>query len=433
MAPPVTPSPHRFMIKNDTPGSLLAGSQFNATPRFNFTPTSQSEFIKETPKFVINPIKFQTLTENKTIKNDIPKFSLNSSDVQASTGKKQALNEIPKFILNPSNFQVSSEKKTVKNDTPKFSLNSSDIQASIGKKTIQNEFPKFILNLPEFQVPTQKKFIQGESIEIESDNSSESGMSLNDNSFTEIWSESKSEINEAPASKRRRKMLSPGAFEKPALLINEANRLRNESEDVLLPLPATPTLLSPKPKKLDQIRAPRFLISSPDHMLSSRVTKENLIFAKPPVFRSLDQSTEQDPQLDPNPDLFSPHRRGEKYIIGGLAAELRNWLVNIKSSLPTSQKGGKDPWLVQIFVEDFNGSSKLGMLLVKGRRLPITEAENKDFVGEVNIILASEMSSIGLQKSSNVEKGRIIGIKGPIWEVNIENEKWAVGVDWKVI
>ncbi|POS83008.1 hypothetical protein EPUL_004533, partial [Erysiphe pulchra] len=407
MAPPVTPSPHRFMIKNDTPGPMLAGSQFNATPRFNFTPTSQTKSIKETPKFVFNP--FHTSTENKPVKNDIPKFSL-KSDFQASSGKKPAQNEIPKFVLNPSDFQISTENKTIKNGTTLFSLNSIDFPATTGKKPTQHD-----------------------SIEIESDNSSESGMSLNEDSFTEIrsGSESKSEINEEPASKRRKKPLSPRSFEKPIWLKNEANKLRRKSDDVIMPLPATPTLSSSKPKNFDQIKVPRFLISSPDHMLTSKVLKENLIFAKPPVFRPPDLTTQQNFQTDPNPDLFSPHRRGEKYIGGGLAAELRNWLVNIKSSIPTSQKGRKDPWLFEILVEDFNGSNRIGMILVKGRRLQVTGVEKKDFVGEVKIILASEISSIGLQKSSNVEKGRIIGIKGPIWEVTIQNEKWAVGVDWK--
>ncbi|RKF62648.1 hypothetical protein OnM2_031009 [Erysiphe neolycopersici] len=412
MAPPLTPSPHRFTIKNDTPGSVLAGSQFNTTRRFNFTPTSQTKSFKETPKFVLNPLNLLALTENKIVKNDNPKFSLSSSDFLIPTGKKTAHNEIPKFILNSSDFKVPT-----------------------GIKPTQNEIPKFVLNPAQPQVSNGKKLCQGDSIEIESDNSSESGITLNEESDTAVRSESesKSEIIEEPASKRRKKLLLPRSFEKSSWLKNEASKLRIEYDDVLLPLPVTPTLPSPKPQKIDQIRVPRFLISLPDQMSTSRVMNENLIFAKPPVFRPPDPTTQQDLQSDPNPDLFSPHRRGEKYIIGGLAAELRNWLVNIKSSSPTFQKGGKDPWLVEILVEDLNANSKIGMILVKGRRLQTTGVEKKEFVSAVKIILANEISSIGLQKSSNVEKGMKIGIRGPIWEVTIENEKWGVGVDWKVI
>lgn len=389
MAPPVTPSPHRFMVKKDEPNSAPAGSQFVHTPRYRFTTNYSNKTIKETPKFVLNPSNFEK-----------------------SSGKKPIQNQIPKFILNP----LESEK-------------------SPGKKPIQPQNPKFFLKQSEFEKSIGKILFQGDKIDTESEDASDLGKNLNEDSCIEIRpkDERKYGICDEPASKRRRRTLSPALLDKSVALENEAKKLIDESNDMLLPSPVTPAPSLSKSKLVDHIRTPRFLISSPDPMFNSSVMKEKLIFAKPPVFRPPDTYTQSDIFSDPNPEQFSPHRRGDKYVTGGLAAELRNWLVNIKSSIPTSQINGKDQWLLKIMVENFIEGSRAGMILVSGRKLKTLGAENKDFAGDAKVILASEITSLGHQRNTDIVKGKIIGIKGPIWEVTIKNEKWAVGVDWKLI
>merc|ERR1712098_382859 len=78
------------------------------------------------------------------------------------------------------------------------------------------------------------------------------------------------------------------------------------------------------------------------------------------------------------------------------------------------------------------------MTMVRGRQIHALDVlgevgEMADTVGGVKVILAGEGAGTGLQKGSAVEVGKMMGIKGPVWEVVVEGVKWGVGVDWKVL
>ncbi len=122
---------------------------------------------------------------------------------------------------------------------------------------------------------------------------------------------------------------------------------------------------------------------------------------------------------------------------GGLAAEVRDWLVNIESTISSKDAGkkGDDEWLVRVVVDEVSGGSRAGMTLVRGRQVHSMDGEGgkMDKVSEVRVILAGEGGGTGLQKGSKVELGKRVGITGPVWEVMIEGIKWGVGVDWKVL
>lgn len=125
------------------------------------------------------------------------------------------------------------------------------------------------------------------------------------------------------------------------------------------------------------------------------------------------------------PEQFSPHRRGQKYLAGGLAAEVRDWLVNLESAIPQKKD---EPWVVRIVVDEVSGGGRAGMTLIKGQqKQPDGTVDNP---GVVKVILAGEGAGSGLQRGSMVEAGKTVGIKGPVWEVLLEGEKWGVGVDW---
>jgi len=126
-------------------------------------------------------------------------------------------------------------------------------------------------------------------------------------------------------------------------------------------------------------------------------------------------------------------------VPGGLAAEVRDWLVNIEGTIPATKKKGDDEWLVRIVVEEVSGSSRAGMTLIRGRQIHGFQSDGEGGggemvgrAGEVKVILAGEGAGTGLQKGSRVEVGICVGIKGPVWEVVIDGERWGVGVDWKV-
>ena len=213
---------------------------------------------------------------------------------------------------------------------------------------------------------------------------------------------------------------------------DEDNHDQNDSMTSSLPILSSP----PAPRRPISTTAPRFLHSTPALPSASLPSNtQQTTFLKPPRFRPPDPSEQEQTRTDPLPDQFSPHRRGQKYLAGGLAAEVRDWLVNIDSAIPASaaQKIKDDPWTVKIVVDEISGGGRTGMTLVRGRQVYSDGGVGiVDYSGVVKVILAGEGAATGLQKAAKVEVGKIVGVKGPAWEVMIEGEKWGVGVDWKV-
>lgn len=73
--------------------------------------------------------------------------------------------------------------------------------------------------------------------------------------------------------------------------------------------------------------------------------------------------------------------------------------------------------------------------MVRGRHINSGNGEGEmvDHLGYVQVILAGEGQGSGLQRGEKVERGRMVGIRGPVWEVFVGGVKWGVGVDWKVL
>jgi len=80
---------------------------------------------------------------------------------------------------------------------------------------------------------------------------------------------------------------------------------------------------------------------------------------------------------------------------------------------------------VKLVIEEVSGGSKAGMTMLMGR-----QGEGSPVM---RVLLAGEGEGTGLQRGAKAEVGRKVGIKGPIWDVMIDGEKWGVGVDWKVL
>ena len=71
------------------------------------------------------------------------------------------------------------------------------------------------------------------------------------------------------------------------------------------------------------------------------------------------------------------------------------------------------------------------MTLVKGRQ--VQDGEVVDRLGVVRVMLAGEGMGNGMQKGAKAEAGKIVGLKGPVWDVVVEGVRWGVGVEWKVL
>lgn len=193
--------------------------------------------------------------------------------------------------------------------------------------------------------------------------------------------------------------------------------------------PPLPTTISPVSRRPVPLVAPRFLPSAPSNPHQDQNT-----FIKPPRFR-VPEPPEQGQLTDPPPEHFSPRKRGQKYVAGGLAAEVRDWLVDMSSPIPSNSNTRKDsPWLVRLMVDEISGGERAGFTLVRGRQVLSDDVDTMiDSFGVISVILAGEGASTGLQNGTKVEVGTAVGIKSPVWDVMIEGEKWGVGVDWEAL
>ncbi|CZT05161.1 uncharacterized protein RAG0_11371 [Rhynchosporium agropyri] len=379
--PPVTPSPHRFVIKKERPAvrdpplaqehtlQPSTQTQFNSTPRFTFSSTPR-------------PTASQTLPP-------------------------------PRFTPSTARFVTPASRTPKSHDAIELS---SDDEPQNVHDSIENEEQDDLLK--EYQ-----------SDDLEDDYKLEE-----------------------PSPKRRRLSTTSqvdldeqqNGREEEMLLDND--EYNNEIE----PSSSVPILSSPSaPRRPLSTTAPRFLLSTPlPQSTPSSTLPSNYPnptpFLKPPRFRPPDPSSDAQTQTDPLPEQFSPHRKGQKYVAGGLAAEVRDWLMNLEGAIPGIEMRGKkrEEWVVKVMVEGVSGNSKEGMTMVRGRQ--VVSIDNKEFkdegsgetldtLGVVKVILAGEGAGTGLQKGNPVEKGKMVGIKGPVWEVVVEGEKWGVGVDWKAL
>ncbi|OCK87384.1 uncharacterized protein K441DRAFT_691174 [Cenococcum geophilum 1.58] len=207
--------------------------------------------------------------------------------------------------------------------------------------------------------------------------------------------------------------------------------------------PATPTLPSH-----------RFL--PPRTPASSSITPSTTLAletsARPTFLLPSHTSANSPPR--PLPDTFSPQRRGQKFVPGGLANTVRGWVIDIAHTASQPSTGAShgarascnDGWRVRIKVtelsppaEDPEGmeraTAEIGstMLLVRGTldSLPRNASNAVHGPVEVRAILANQAA----QKVSGVKIGRgsVVGIRPPCWDVELSGEKWIVAADWSVL
>jgi hypothetical protein len=123
---------------------------------------------------------------------------------------------------------------------------------------------------------------------------------------------------------------------------------------------------------------------------------------------------------EPLPEAFSPHRRGQKFVPGGMAAEVRQWVLDTSqiSTHPKRSSFGENLWRVRVL--ESNGAVSESIVLAKG----VIEGR------EVKIILPGA----GKSKSGvGVAVGDVVGIKPPTWEVVLDGEAWVVAADWRTM
>lgn len=280
-----------------------------------------------------------------------------------------------------------------------------------------------------------------ESIECDDNDEEIYEKSLNFNPVDDNGYE-KEEEGEKPLTKRRR-ITSPMLLDEDDEEDEQDNDTINQrdgynegiEEDVFSS--SIPSIPSPQHKRPHSTFAHhKFLLATPGPATKTshppQTPTNEIPFIKPPKFRDPEPSSSN--PSEPLPDQFSPHRKGQKYLQGGLASELRDWLTNISSMIPAQSGNKEDPWTVKILIDEVSGGARTGMTMVSGRQV---HEENQrrvvDYLGQVRCMLAGEGMGNGVQKGERVQVGKLVGIKGPGWEVIVEGLKWGVAVEWKVL
>ncbi|CCU78245.1 hypothetical protein BGHDH14_bgh02688 [Blumeria hordei DH14] len=250
--------------------------------------------------------------------------------------------------------------------------------------------------------------------------------------FTKLLSR-QDEDKKIESSPKRKKLLLPSELEgkESESLVDEIQEISNHiASNFNSSLPLHP--FTPK----SQVMARTFRFKNTPTLnsgTSSETQDAGSSFIKPPVFRPSESVPEQYcSTIDPQPIQFSPHRRGHRYISGGLAATLQGWLVNIENHKP-SQPGGISPLLMNVIVDDFIHGGITGMILVSGNTPPMEGEISKDIPRKVKLLLAGKGTGTESQSKRQILKGSTIGIKAPTWQVNIKEEKWNIAVDWVVV
>ncbi|WPB03688.1 uncharacterized protein RHO25_008332 [Cercospora beticola] len=125
--------------------------------------------------------------------------------------------------------------------------------------------------------------------------------------------------------------------------------------------------------------------------------------------------------FEPVPEAFSPHRRGEKFVPGGMAATLQQWVIEAGQAAAHSRRG-------QGYLQGENYVHRVKVASVAGHGPILVEGVHQD-ESEARILLIMD----GKRNSRNVSPDSIVGIRAPCWEVELDERSWIVGVDWKTL
>ena len=213
-----------------------------------------------------------------------------------------------------------------------------------------------------------------------------------------------------------------------ALLTQPTSKRRrpNPPEAVIIssdsPSPSPPPTTPPYPSvekdnpepvsynDFDHPARPRFVLPTPKPSVTPSIP------SKPPLIV---------PPRSPTPPtvtaaFFSPHRRGQKYVPGGLASTVRDWIVETSQQAHNrahARRGEEEFWDTRFRVGDYRLEDPNGNII-----LVLARSDVKKWM------------LLGLGRGdTQVELGCTVGIREPTWEVLIGNDSYTVAIEWKVL
>jgi hypothetical protein len=155
----------------------------------------------------------------------------------------------------------------------------------------------------------------------------------------------------------------------------------------------------------------RFLQRPAHHPSASTPFAESPAPARP-SFITL-QVSEESAVSDPLPQVFSPHRRSEKFLPSGMAATMRAHIVETTATHSHSSSRWSGGWRIRVAA--CSGFSREGMAMIQG----IAHSGLRE-----NVMLVG--------KGELPSPGDSIVVKGVTWNIDVDRQRWVVGIEWKV-
>ena len=168
------------------------------------------------------------------------------------------------------------------------------------------------------------------------------------------------------------------------------------------------------------VATPRPAHSQAQPMRSANAA-ESIGFQRPAFLR---QSADPQQPSEPLPDTFSPHKRGDRFVPGGMAATMQQWVIETGQAAAQSRKGqgymrGED-YVLRVKVDEIIGEVSF---TVRGR---IASGD------VVNLLLAGS-SSTAAHGREEVKVDSFVGVRAPTWNLELDGRNWTVGVDWRLL
>lgn len=140
-----------------------------------------------------------------------------------------------------------------------------------------------------------------------------------------------------------------------------------------------------------------------------------------PAFLRLSLAPSEQP-AEPRPETFSPHRRGEKFIPGGMAATLQQWIVETGHGAAQARKAQ-----AYLRSEDYMLRIKVGS--VSGTRPQLVSGTLPDG-REMHVLFVVDGKKPG---TDVVSVGGTLVLRPPLWTVSLGGITWTVSVDGNVL
>ncbi|KAI9833607.1 MAG: hypothetical protein M1819_003560 [Sarea resinae] len=118
-------------------------------------------------------------------------------------------------------------------------------------------------------------------------------------------------------------------------------------------------------------------------------------------------------------EVFSPSRRGNRYVPGGLADQVRHWAIQA-SQPPNNELRDEAGIATDLLVEK----------VAVGRHLAIVQGQTRR--GPQRVILPGSGDGALKKLGDSAAKNSRIKIEPPIWEIDLLGQKWVVGNGYRM-